>query len=78
MEFILYVLISMSMNSGGNLNLYTPTTYTTELECDKVRTEMLDSIKSDYVIGFTSICIEITVVPKGGETVPKEDKTVPT
>ena len=64
MEFIIYVLISMSLSSIGEMNYYSPTIYGSKLECEEIRTRMAEVIKTDSIIGSTSVCVKITVVPK--------------
>ena len=67
MEFIVYVLISMSLGSNMYVTYYTPTTYATELDCENVRERMIEFMKSDPVIGATSICVKIIVSPEEDE-----------
>ena len=67
MEFIIYVLISISMSSVGALNYYNPAVYSTELECEEIRMKMAEFIKSDSIIGSTSVCIKVEIVPKEEE-----------
>ena len=69
MEFIVYVLISMSLNSEGVMNYYRPTTYPMESECEIIKTRMIDFMKSDSIIGSTSVCIKVIATPKKGKAI---------
>ena len=64
MELILYILMSMAINSDEGLNFYSPLIYPTEVECDNARVELLDFIRSDSVLGATAFCIEVVISPE--------------
>ena len=69
MTFIVYVLMSMSLNFEGVMKFYEPTTYPIESECEIMKTKMLNFMKSDSIIGSTSVCIKVIATPRKGQAI---------
>ena len=64
MEYVLYILLSLSVHSHGYIKYYEPYVHNTEAQCELKRAEMADFFKSDSMIGSTTICVKVVASPK--------------
>ena len=68
MEYILYVLLLISLDTNGGINIYQPIPYITETECEFNKNRVLNLMKPDTVVAPRAACVKITF-PHVGESI---------
>ena len=61
MESIFYVLLLVALNSDGDLALYEPVPYATEMRCEFNRSRMLNSPKPDTTVLYEAVCVKVVL-----------------
>ena len=61
MEYILYVLILVSMHSNGSINFYEPRVYDKEAVCEYNKERAINSPKPGNMVSYDAVCVKIVL-----------------
>ena len=59
MEYVLYILIVISLYSNGQVKYHRPVVYTMEAQCEFKKVQVSTILRSKSSVGFTATCVEV-------------------
>ena len=61
MEYILYVLMLVSLNDNGSVSIFKPVLYSMEVMCEFNKKLALNSVKPTDTISYDATCVKIVL-----------------
>ena len=60
MEHVIWVLLLVAMNSGGNVGVYHPMSFVTNEKCEFIKKQASNIINSD-TLSYDAVCVKIVL-----------------